>query len=201
MTAHPLLTGLDEVRRNWGWFLVLGIALIVLGAVALGAVGLVTLASVLLVGWLLVISGVVEAATAFWARQWSGFFLNLLEGVLYFVVGMLVLRHPAASAAGLTLLLAALFLTTGLFRTAAAVALRYPNWGWCVLDGTVSVLLGVLIWADWPSSADWVIGTFVGIDLIFRGWSWVMFGLAVHRLPHAAHEQEPAAGDAQPRPA
>jgi uncharacterized membrane protein HdeD (DUF308 family) len=157
---------------------VLGIALIVLGSVAVGAAWLTTLASVLLFGWLLVFSGVMEAVAAFWAGQWSGFFLHLLSGVLNVVVGVLILAHPGAVAVGLTLLLAVFFLVAGLFRIIAAVALRFPNWGWAVLGGGITALLGVLIWAQWPSSALWVIGTFVGIDLLFRGWAWVMFGLA-----------------------
>ena len=183
MYPNPLLAGLDEARRNSGWFLVLGIALIVLGAVALGAAWLATLASVLLFGWLLIFGGLCEAVAAFWARQWSGFFLHVLAGVLNVVIGLLIVGHPVASAAGLTLLLAALFLTGGLFRVIAAAALRHPNWGWDVLGGGVTAMLGVLIWAEWPSSALWVIGTFVGIDLLFRGWAWVMFALAARQLP------------------
>jgi uncharacterized membrane protein HdeD (DUF308 family) len=188
MIAQALLTGIEEVRRNWGWFLALGIALIVLGVLALGAVGLTTIAVVLMVGWLVLIGGVLEVVSAFWARQWSGFFLHLLVGFLYVVVGLLILSHPVGAAAGFTLVLAALFLTGGIFRIVAAAMLRYPNWGWSVLDGAVSLALGILIWTGWPSSALEVIGTFVGIILIFRGWAWVMFALAVRRLPSTAEE-------------
>jgi len=196
MIAHALLTGIEEVRRNWGWFLALGIALIVLGVVALAAVGLTTIATVMFLGWLVLIGGVFEAVAAFWARQWSGFFLHLLVGVLYVVVGALMIGHPAAVAAGLTMLLAALFLTGGVFRIVAAVTLRYPNWGWAVLDGAVSLILGGMIWAELPSSAIWVIGTFVGIILLFRGWAWVMFALAVRRLPGVGEIlRQPASGE------
>ena len=186
MHPHPLLAGLDEARRNWGWFLVLGIALIVLGSVALGAAWLTTLASVLFFGWLMVFSGVFETVAAFWARQWSGFFLHLLSGVLNVVVGALILAHPSAVAGGLTLLLAAFFLVAGLFRVIAAAAMRHPNWGWDLLGGGVTALLGMLIWAEWPSSAFWVIGTFIGVDLLFRGWAWVMFALAARQLRRPA---------------
>jgi uncharacterized membrane protein HdeD (DUF308 family) len=194
MIAHALLTEIEAVRRNWGWFLVLGIALIVLGIVALWAVGLTTLATVLFLGWLLIFSGVFEAIAAFWARRWSGFFLHLLAGILTVVVGVLVVGHPIGAAAGLTLLLAALFLTGGVFRIISAVALRFPGWGWAVLDGVISLLLGAMIWSDWPFSGSWVIGTFVGIALVFRGWAWVMFALAVRRLPQLGDFTRQSAG-------
>jgi uncharacterized membrane protein HdeD (DUF308 family) len=177
---------LDEARRHWGRFLVLGIALIVLGSVALGAAWLTTLASVLLFGWLLIFSGVMETVAAFWAGQWSGFFLHLLSGVLNVVVGVLILAHPGAVAVGLTLLLAVFFLVAGLFRIIAAFALRFPNWGWALLGGVITTILGAMIWAEWPSSALWVIGTFVGIELLFRRWGWVMFALAARQGPRPA---------------
>jgi uncharacterized membrane protein HdeD (DUF308 family) len=195
MIARAVLTGVEEIRRNWGWFLVLGIALIVLGVLALGAVGLTTIAVVLVVGWLVLIGGAFEVAAAFWARQWSGFFLHLLVGFLYVVVGVLILGHPVAAAAGFTLVLAALFLTGGVFRIVAAAMLRYPNWGWSVLDGFVSLILGILIWSGWPSSALEVIGTFVGIILLFRGWAWVMFALAVRQLPNTDEFRRTVSGE------
>jgi uncharacterized membrane protein HdeD (DUF308 family) len=195
MIAHALWTGIEEVRRNWGWFLALGIALIVLGVFAVVAAEIATLASVLLFGWLILIGGMLEVVTAFWARQWSGFFLHLLAGVLYMVIGLLIVGHPVAAAAGLTLVLTALFLTGGVFRIAAAAMLRYPNWGWSVLDGVVTLVLGVLIWANWPESSLLLIGTFVGIALIFRGWAWVMFALAVRQLAQLGDAVRQAAGD------
>lgn len=182
MRQHPLLAGLAEVCRNWGWFLALGVGQLILGTFALVASGVMTIATVLLLGWLVVVGGVFEAVVAFWARQWSGFFLHLVAGVLYIVFGGLMLAHPVGSAAGFTLLIAAMLLTSGVFRIIAAASIQHPNWGWAALDGAVSVALGLLIWVEWPASALWVIGTFVGIDMIFRGWAWVMFGLAARRL-------------------
>jgi uncharacterized membrane protein HdeD (DUF308 family) len=192
MNAHPLLVGIDEVRRNWGWFLVLGISLVVLGVFAISWSLLTTIASVLLFGWLLVISGVLEVASSIWARRWTGFFLHLLAGVLDVVVGLLIVTHPVAAAAALTLLLAAFFLVSGAYRIATAVALRFPNWGWALLGGVVTVLLGAMLWGEWPETALWFIGLCVGIELLFRGWTWVMFALTVHGLPKLPSVQEPA---------
>src|SRR4051794_23437269 len=116
MNGHPLLAGLAEVRRYWAWFFALGLLLILLGAVALGAAWMATLVSILLFGSLLLVGGVAEIASAFWARRSGGLFLHLLGGVLDVVVGLLLMRHPDRAAAGLTLLLAAFFLVGGLFR-------------------------------------------------------------------------------------
>src|SRR5262249_53788819 len=110
MSLIPVSPGLDEVRRNWGWFLVLGIALIVLGIFALGYALLFTELAVLVFGFLLLVSGVLQAVQAVWARRWSGFFLHLLAGILDVVVGLLIVSHPTATALVLTLLLAAFFL-------------------------------------------------------------------------------------------
>ena len=180
---NTLLTGWEEIRQKWGWFLFLGIALIVLGSVALGVPRLTTLTSVLLFGWLIILGGVFEAVAAFAARKWIGFFLHLLSGILSIVVGALMVTHLNAAAGALTLLLAAFFLISGLFRIVAAVMVQFPGWGWAVFGGIVSTFLGILIWVEWPSSALWVIGIFVAIDLLCRGLVWMMFALAARQIP------------------
>jgi uncharacterized membrane protein HdeD (DUF308 family) len=177
----------EEICHNWGWFLVLGIVLLVLGGVALGSVWVSTIASVVLFGWLLIAAGVFEMSAAFGSQQWSGVFLHLLAGVLNVVVGIMLVGNPLASAGALTLLVAALFLTGGLFRFMAALMVRHAAWGWAALDGLVGILCGVLIWSQWPASAFWVIGMFVGIALMVRGWAWVMFALSAR---HVAHEMD-----------
>jgi uncharacterized membrane protein HdeD (DUF308 family) len=195
MIMRAMMAEVEEVRRGWGWFLVLGIALIVTGTVAIVAAEIAAIASIFLFGWIVLIGGVFEAVTAFWARHWSGFFLQLLVGFLYAVVGLLILGNPVAAAAGLTLLLAVLFLTGGIFRLVSAISMHYPNWGWAVLDGLISVALGLMIWTGVPEASLLVIGTFVGIALLFRGWAWVMFALAVHRMPAAGDWSRQPAGD------
>jgi uncharacterized membrane protein HdeD (DUF308 family) len=181
-----LLDGLQSLRANWGWFLALGIALIVLGTLAIGAAFIATLAVAVTFGILLLIGGGVQIASAFWARRWSGFFLQLLVGILYVVVGALMVEHPIGAAAGLTLMLAAYFLAAGLLRIVVALTERFHNWGWVLLNGVITLVLGVLIWRQWPESSLWVLGLFVGIDMIFSGWSWVMLALALRSLPRQA---------------
>jgi len=171
----------EELRSRSGWFLGLGIVLIVLGIIALGLTELTTIVSVLVLGWFLVISGVVEGINAFRNRNSGGFLLNLLAGLLGVVVGLMFVSHPVAGALALTLLLGAFFLVEGIFRIVGAVRLGVPHRGWMALGGAITGLLGVLLLVQWPSSALWFIGLAVGVDMIFRGWAWLMLAIIVRR--------------------
>jgi uncharacterized membrane protein HdeD (DUF308 family) len=182
-TVKPWLPDIQQIAQHWQWFLGLGLVSIILGTFALGSSVLVTLASVVLFGWILLIMGGIEVGHAFWQRQWGGFFLHLVNGILSIVVGFLLATSPGASAVVLTLLLAMFFMAGGLFRIFTALMMRFPSWGWRLLNGIVTLVLGILIWNQWPVSGLWVIGLFVGIDLIFSGWTTVMLALAARRLP------------------
>jgi uncharacterized membrane protein HdeD (DUF308 family) len=172
----------EQLKKRWMWFVGLGIVLIVLGAVALGASVFVTLASMLLIGWLLIAGGVLEVIHAFACKQWSGFFIDLLTGLLYVAVGFMIVANPEISAISLTLLIALFLIFGGIFKIAVAITSHYQNWGWLLLSGVVTLALGIMIWRQWPLSGLWVVGLFVGIDMIFNGWSLVMLGIVAKRL-------------------
>ena len=174
---------LTVLRGGWVWCIVLGAALIVLGAVALGSPWIAGLATALAIGILLIAGGAAEVVGAFWAWRWRGFFLHLLSGVLSLCVGLLFLRAPAGALLTLTLLLACLLLVGGTFKIVAALTHRFEGWGWPLLSGIIDLVLGAMIWLEWPASALWVIGLFVGISLVFRGANWVGLGLALRALP------------------
>ena len=161
---------------------VAGIALIVLGIIALGSVVIASLAAAIVIGVLLLIGGVTEVIGAFWCRGWSGYFLHLLSGILSFVIGVLFVAEPVPSLVALTLLLACLLVVGGVFKIIAALSHRFAAWGWPLVSGLIDLVLGILIWQQWPESALWVIGLFVGISLIFRGANWIGLGLALHGL-------------------
>jgi uncharacterized membrane protein HdeD (DUF308 family) len=165
------------LRRNWGWFLVLGIIEIVLGMIAISASVVATVATVVIFGWLLLIGGALSAVHAFWRKGWRGFFLDLATGVLYVVVGFLMVAEPLAAAASLTLLIAMFLLMGGIFRIIVALSGHLEHWGWVLLNGVVTAGLGIMIWRQWPLSGLWVIGLFVGIEMILYGWSLVMLSL------------------------
>lgn len=166
-----------QLPRKWKSLLVLGIVLILAGVVALVASFGATLASVLAFGWLLLVTGGMEAVYAFQQDRWSGTLLHVVNGVLSVVAGLLLLVHPGAGALVLTLLMAMFFLIGGLFRIIASLVTRLPHRGWVALSGVVTLLLGLFIWRQLPGAAVWVIGTFVGVDMILIGWSWVMVAL------------------------
>ena len=190
MAVDPRLS--EEIKHHWRRFVVLGVALIALGVVALGSVGIATLASVLVFGWILVAAGILETVHAWRVRGWSGFTRHLLGGLLSFVVGGLIVANPAAGMLSLTLLMAAFFIVGGIFRIVTALSFRLPGRGWAVAGGIVTVALGMIIAAEWPVSAVWVIGTFVGIDLIFDGWSLVMAGLGAREVAADDRDAMPA---------
>jgi uncharacterized membrane protein HdeD (DUF308 family) len=99
------------------------------------------------------------------------------------VTGFLVVANPGATAVALTLLIAMLLIFGGIFRIVVAIVIRFQNWIWLLLHGAINLLLGISIWQNWPLSGLWVIGLFVGIDMIFNGWSLVMLGFAAKSLP------------------
>jgi uncharacterized membrane protein HdeD (DUF308 family) len=180
-SINPRLHELMYLRGCWGWFLALGIALILLGCAAISAQFVVTatLTVIILFGSFLIASGVVQIVNAVLARRWRPFFVYLLGGILHLVVGTLMIERPGRAAEVLTLILAVAFLVGGACRILYVLFERVTGWPWMLLNGIVTFLLGIAIWRQWPEASTWVIGLFVGIDLIFGGWSWVMLALAV----------------------
>jgi uncharacterized membrane protein HdeD (DUF308 family) len=182
MTTASALSGLEHLRARWGWFLALGILMVVLGAIALVFTPVATLGTVFVLGWLMIVSGIVDFVHAFQARRWGGVLLHLLGGVLGVFVGLLVITHPIAGALVWTMIFAAFFTVLGAFRAIAAVHLRYRSWGWALFDGLVTLALGILLWVQWPVSAAWFLGLALGITLLLRGWTTIMFSFAVRRF-------------------
>jgi uncharacterized membrane protein HdeD (DUF308 family) len=128
-------------------------------------------------------SGIAEIINSFWVRRWGGTLIHLLIGVLYTMVGFLIIDQPENAAIQMTLLIAVFLMVSGIFRIVSAVSEKFVGWGWVLLNGGVSFLLGLMIYKQWPASSLWVIGLFVGIDLIFNGIAWIMLWLGLHRAP------------------
>jgi uncharacterized membrane protein HdeD (DUF308 family) len=176
----------QHLKAHWWWFLLLGILLAVCGTIALifPAVTIITsFAAVVVLGVMLMISGIATIIAAFWAGRWSGLLVQLLIGILYLVAGITIADAPERSAVILTLFLASLFIVAGVFRAVAALVIRFPHWGWTLLNGVVTLLMGIVIYRHFPEAALWVIGVLVGVDLVFQGWSWIMLATAIRSLP------------------
>jgi uncharacterized membrane protein HdeD (DUF308 family) len=173
---------IEMLRGKSMWAIVFGVVVIAVGVLALSYPTIATMGSALFFGYLLMFGGVVQAASAFWARGWGGFFLYFLLGLLYLFVGGLFVERPLISAVEWTLVLAVFFVAMGLVRLVASLTQRFSGWGWSALNGAITLLLGGLVWRGWPGDGLWVIGTLIGIELVFSGWSLVMLGLAVRTL-------------------
>jgi uncharacterized membrane protein HdeD (DUF308 family) len=181
---NPYQAPADELKamgKEWFWFLLLGIGLIVLGTIAISMAPFTALAVAKVFGIIMIAAGIIQTASAFWSPKWSGLLLHLLVGILYIVVGVMVADSPVEAAGAFALLMSAFFIVSGIFRIVAALNVRFANWGWALLSGFVSLLLGIVIWTNYPASTV-LVGVFVGVEILFNGWAWVMFGFTLRAL-------------------
>jgi len=169
-----------EIVQYWGWFVAFGIGLLLLGIAAVVRSVTATVVSMLFFGFLLLMASGIEIAQAIMVGHWAGFFQHLLAAVLFGVAGLLLVAKPVVSAEVATLFMTMFFMIGGLFQLIASVALHLPGWGWGAADGIIAFVLGVLVLAQWPASGLWVIGLFIGIDLIFYGCAWIALALGLH---------------------
>jgi uncharacterized membrane protein HdeD (DUF308 family) len=168
-----------SMRHLWWLFFFLGLVSVIVGMVAIIHSFAATVISVVVFGVLLLITGITEVIHAIMVRNLKGFALHLLAAALYSLLGLFMLEDPIRAAAVFTLLIAAGFFVGGALRVIFSIVMRFPSWPWVLLQGLVDLVLGFIILSGWPESSLWVIGLFVGIDLLFHGWSWVILGLGL----------------------
>jgi uncharacterized membrane protein HdeD (DUF308 family) len=173
---------LHPLRNQWWCFLLLGIALVVLGTLCIIDPFVPTLASVIFLGFLLLAAGITQIVSAFWAGKWSGMLIHMLIGVLYVVVGYMVVDAPIINMVVITKFIAIFLIVSGVFRIISALLVRFQDWGWALLNGGVTLLLGIIINRQLPEAALWVIGLFIGIEMLFNGWAWVMLALGLRAV-------------------
>ncbi len=171
-----------EIINNWGWFLAFGIALVLLGILAIARSVAATVVSMLFFGWLLLIAAGIEIAQAIMVGKWAGLFQHWLSAVLFGVLGALIIWRPLVTAEILTLLMGSFFVVAGLFQLITPFVVSLPEWGWHALNGVITLVLGILILAQWPVSGLWVIGLFLGIELIFFGGAWIALALRLRAV-------------------
>src|SRR5262245_51297248 len=167
MSNNPLRQELQHLRESWLLLLILGILLVLVGIAAMICSFIATLATAIFFGTMLLLGGVIQLVNAVTCRNWRGFLIYLLAGILFAVVGLIMMTHPVAVAAGLTLMLAAAFIVGGIIRIVGAAVEHFHGWPWVMINGFITLFLGIFIWRHFPETAFWVIGLFIGIDLIF----------------------------------
>jgi uncharacterized membrane protein HdeD (DUF308 family) len=163
------------VAEHRGWFMILGVVLLILGVLAIAFPLATTIAAKTFLGWLLLIGGIVQVVHAFYTQKWSEFFLNLIIGVLYVIVGGWLAFFPFTGIITLTILLAALFIVNGVLEIGMGFRMRdRSGWFWLLISGIISVVLGVYLFAGLPGTAAWAIGLVVGVQLIAHGVAYIL---------------------------
>jgi uncharacterized membrane protein HdeD (DUF308 family) len=191
LARHRYRAALAEVDQKWGWYLALGIFLILLGIIASGMAVWTTLLTVKALGFIMVLAGGGLTVMSFLTGKWSGFLLSLAGGALLIMTGIAMLSSPVSGAAAITLVVATILMGAGIYRSISAVVMRFPYWGWSLVSGFVSILLGYLLLRNWATASLFFLGVYVGLDLIVHGFSWAMFSLRVHSLAGEVEASEP----------
>jgi uncharacterized membrane protein HdeD (DUF308 family) len=167
----------EQLRANWGWFLLLGVLAVAAGAAALAIAEFSTLVTVVTIGVLVGIVGFLEIAMGFRARGWGQALYWEISGLFYIAVGVFAWAEPIQASVVLTLLLGAGLLATGIVRAVSGFRHHDRLRGPLILSGLVTGLLGVVIVSGWPANSLFVLGLLLGIELVFTGVNWIFFAL------------------------
>jgi uncharacterized membrane protein HdeD (DUF308 family) len=176
---------LEELPRQWGWLLALGILMVVLGTLGMGIAFYVTLASVLIYSGFLIGAGILQLWQGIKAKEtaWSGRTQQFLVALFYLAIAALIIWDPIAASAGLTLFLGALLAGIGVVRIVDALRCRRAGWQWAwpLVAGILNLILAAIILFSWPFSGLWVIGLFISIEMIINGWLLIFVSLEVRK--------------------
>jgi len=169
-----------SLKATSGWSIVWAVLIILVGVIAISLPLISGIGVTIVIGWLLVVSGIFHLVESFYAKGAGAFFWRLLVGIIYVIGGFYIAMHPAFGLLTLTLWLGIILIVQGFFALGGYFAHRsLPGSGWILLNGICALLLGLIIWWDGPRAAVWVIGTLVGINLIFSGVTRLMLWSAV----------------------
>jgi uncharacterized membrane protein HdeD (DUF308 family) len=179
-------SGLCEIRHKWMLGLVLGVSLIVLGVVALTNTVFASVISIIFLGWIFIVSGIIEAVQAIHYRKNGRVFMHVVNAILSILVGVVLFAHPIEGTLIVTILIAIYFCVMGTVRTVISLRVKTPYWGWTLIDGLISVVLGVFILENLQTEGLWILGFFIGINLMFSGWSQLLLAIAAHSLERSS---------------
>ncbi|AQS40738.1 MAG: Hypothetical protein BHV28_00110 [Candidatus Tokpelaia hoelldobleri] len=172
-----------NINVEWGWFLALGVILLLFGFVACINLVSATVVSAWFVGIMVFFAGIAQLIHACNVTKWGQFFLWLLAGLLYIAAGIACFFHPLGAAMVITFMLAFTLIAAGIMRIIIGVRIRnIQGGGWVIFGGIITALLGILIIIGWPINSLWILGMFLAIDLIFQGWGWIAFAFGLKSL-------------------
>jgi uncharacterized membrane protein HdeD (DUF308 family) len=172
-----------DVRKATTWSIALSVLMIAAGVLAICIPAIAGIAVTAIVGWLLVFSGLLHLAFAWRAGRAGAVSWEILLGIVYGAIGFYLLASPVAGLASLTLAIAIYLLIEGALEFVLSFQLRpAPGSGWLLVDGIITLVLAIMIWSTWPSSALWVVGLLVGISMFFSGVTRLMLSMAVRRV-------------------
>jgi len=182
-------TWLEEAKKNSRLLVFLGILTVVFGLIAVATPLITGVAVAVFVGVLLAGSGVAQIAHAVKSGQWGTGFWGTVIGLLGVAAGLLMIFRPLVGLVTMALLLAVYFLVDGICEIVAAFRIRPDQgWGWVLFNGVIAVLLGLMIWRQWPISGAWAIGLLVGIHILMTGWSMIILGAGARRIAGVVEE-------------
>lgn len=181
---------LGKIKKSWQWLMAIGISLLALGSIAIIKSITTTLVSLYIVGFILFGTGIAYLLYCFkfWWTNWVKFSQYFLLGLLYFIAGLLIMNDPLGTAFPLTAFLAVFYMFIGVWRLIMAFQFPLPRSAVEMFVGILNLILGILIWRHWPSASLWVIGLFVGIDIIFIGVFFISLSLFAKSLASIASE-------------
>jgi uncharacterized membrane protein HdeD (DUF308 family) len=179
-TDNPIAEFAQGVKKNWGVILFMGILFIIGGVSAISYPLLWTGGVVLMLGWVILFSGIFRFVDAFATMKQVGFIWKIMGSLLYILAGIFILKFPLTGAVTLTLILGMFFIIEGISKTALAAEIKpLKGWVWTMFDGAITILFGILILSFLGNSALWLVGLLLGIKLLFAGWDLVYLGLAL----------------------
>ncbi|UCG84915.1 MAG: DUF308 domain-containing protein [Gemmatimonadota bacterium] len=188
MTA-PDRASAHEVKRDARMLMLMGVVMVILGLLALGAPLVTGVAVAVTVGSFVLLGGILQLILGVKAESWGSRIFGIILGLVAVVCGLLLIAHPLLSLGFLTLLLAGYFVIDGMFQVVQALDIKPDRgWGATLLAGVMSVLLGILVWRQWPLSGAWAVGVLVGIKILLSGWSMIACGSLGHRVAQTVGE-------------
>ena len=191
-TNASLGRAIHAITGKWGWFVALGIGELILGGVASVNLMAASLASVLVIGATMAVAGIFQIVHAFSMHGLRGFLFWLLAGIVYAAAGAIILYDPILASFTLSLAVCAFLVVAGVIRIWAGFHIRpAAGWRWIVAAGVLTFCVGVMLVAAWPAIGLWLLGVMLVVDLIFQGWGFIAFGVAL-KSRASRHSSQPA---------